>query len=321
MTRPFVLDCDTGIDDAMAILYLLADPAADLLAITTTFGNVDVHQAAANTLSLLRLAGRDDIPVAVGADHPLAGDFDGGAPHVHGHNGIGDVTLTPAPTTPLDEPAWQTIVRLAREHPGTLHLISTGPLTNLALALQAEPDLPGLVAHLTVMGGAAAAPGNITPVAEANIGNDAEAAAAVFAAPWDITMVGLDVTMKERLTEADRSRLLDASGAVPRTVGAMLDPYFDFYEPILGVRSSPLHDPLAVAIATGSVVPAVAPVVRVTVDATAGPGRGQTIADLRGGYSGYPQQSGAHCRVVLELDQPFAPLLMTRLLDGSANGH
>ena len=314
MTRPFILDCDTGIDDAMAILYLLSDPAAQPVAITNTFGNVTVQQAAANTLALLQLAGRPDIPVAAGAEHALRHEFDGGAPQVHGANGIGGITLPRAAGRPLDEHAAQTIVRLARAHPGALNLVCTGPLTNIALALQAEPELPGLVDQVTIMGGAAAAPGNISPVAEANIGNDPEAAAAVFDAPWDITMVGLDVTMRHLFTAADQQRLLAAPGPVPQAIGAMLEQYFSFYEPILGFRGSALHDPLAVAIATGGAALALAPTVRVGVDATDGPGRGQTIADLRGVYRGYPPQTGAHCRVALELAEPFAPQLLDRLL-------
>lgn len=314
MTRPFILDCDTGIDDAMAIAYLISDPAAQPLAITTTFGNTDAAQAATNTLALLQLAGRPDIPVAVGAEHPLAGVFDGGATHVHGTNGIGDITLPPVVNHPLDEHAADTIVRLARAHPGTLALVCTGPLTNIALALRTEPDLPRLVNQVTVMGGAAAAPGNISPVAEANIGNDPEAAAAVFDAPWDITMVGLDVTMRHRFTTEHQRTLLDAPGPVPRAIGAMLEQYFSFYEPILGLRGSALHDPLAVAVATGGAALTLAPTVRVSVDTTDGPGRGQTIADLRGRYLGYPPQTGAHCRVALEIAEPFAPQLLTRLL-------
>ncbi|MFT4286860.1 nucleoside hydrolase [Nocardioides sp.] len=313
MTSPFILDCDAGIDDAMAILLLLSEPGVDVVAITNTFGNVDVHQATANTLALLELAGRCEVPVSTGAEHPLRGDFDGGALFVHGSNGLGGVTLPPGSAAPTGEHAAQTIARLARHHAGELNLICTGPLTNVALALDAEPDLPRLIPHLTVMGGAAMVPGNVSPVAEANIGNDPEAAAAVFEAPWSITMVGLDVTMEHLFTDADRRRLLDAPGRTPRAIGAMLDTYFAFYEPILGFRGSALHDPMATAIATGALAPLLAPTVHVSVDTTDGPGRGQTIADLRGCYRGYPEQAGAHCRVVLDVE-PFAPLLLDRLL-------
>ncbi|MTD17314.1 nucleoside hydrolase [Nakamurella sp. YIM 132087] len=298
----------------MAIGVMLADPGVDTVAITTTFGNVDVQQAAQNTLELLALAGRPDVPVAAGATHPIGREFDGGAPQVHGGNGIGGISL-PAASRPLEPTAAaETIVRLAREHQGRLHIVATGPLSNLAAALELDPELPGLVEHVTVMGGAAAAPGNVSPVAEANIWNDPIAAAAVFAAAWPMTMVGLDVTMRHLFTEPDREALLAAPGAVPRAIGEMLDVYFAFYEPILGFRGSALHDPLAMAIATGAVTMALAPTVRVEIDATEGPGRGQTIVDLRGKYSGYPEQSGAHCRVALQMADPFAPVLRETLL-------
>lgn len=313
MPAPFVLDCDTGIDDSMAILYLLSEPAAEVLAITTTFGNTNVEQAARNTLGLLELAGRPDVPVSIGATHPLDSPFDGGAPHVHGGNGVGDVELPTPSRTPTGEQAADTIVRLAREHPGELNLIAIAPLTNIALALRAEPKLPELVKSLTIMGGAVLAPGNLSPVGEANIGNDPEAAAEVFRAGWQITLVPLDVTMTQVMEESDRMLLVASDSPVSRTLGEMLDFYFNFYNDIFGRRCSALHDPLAVAIATGSATPALAPLVPVVIDATAGPARGQTIADMRGKYRNYPPRTHPNCRVVLTLEEPFAPLLMSRL--------
>ena len=315
MTTPFLLDCDTGIDDALAIAYLLADPAAELVAVTSVFGNTRAEQAAANNLAVLELAGRGDIPVAVGASHPLAAEFRGGAVHVHGDNGIGGVQLPVARAETVDEPAPEMIIRLAREHGGELHLIATGPLTNLALALQLEPGLPGMVAGLTIMGGAANAPGNSTPVGEANIVNDPEAAQAVLAADWSgLTLVPLDVTMDHRLTEIDQHRLVDSGRPMAIALGQMVAHYLDFYSGVFGVRECALHDPLAAAIATGTVTTAIAPTVPVTVDATDGPGRGQTICDLRGRFRHYPPVPNAHCRVVLSMTEPFAPLLMDAIL-------
>jgi len=314
MTRPYLLDCDTGIDDAMALLYLATDPTVDLVGVTTVSGNVTAAQAATNSLQLLHLVDRLDVPVAVGAmdflDHP----FDGGVPHIHGRNGVGNVDLPAAPAEPVALSGPELIVDLARRHAGELHLITIGPLTNIALALELEPALPELVSHITVMGGAAFAPGNVSPVAEANIANDAKAAAIVFAAPWQITMVGLDVTMQQNLEEPDRLRLLGSDRPVAQLMSRILDLYFDFYEPIMGRRCSALHDPLAAAVAVGGIPVTLAPVVRVVVDDTEGPGRGQTICDLRGSYAGYPDQRDAHCRVVLEIETDFAPILMDRLL-------
>jgi len=311
---PFYLDCDTGIDDSLALAYLLASETVNLVGIGAVAGNTSVEQGARNTLDLLALAGRSDVPVAVGASGPQRGDFDGGVPHIHGHNGIGDVTLTASALRPVAESAPEMLVRLAHEYPGELRVIAIGPLTNIAAALRLDPELPALVKELTLMGGAALVPGNIGAVVEANIGNDADAAAEVFAADWFITMVPLDVTMSHSFTEADRQQLLASPRPMANAVGAILDRYFEFYLSVYGTRACALHDPLAVAIAVGDVAPALAPVVKVSVDATDGPGRGQTICDMRGYLKGYPPVSGAHCRVVLGLDEDFASLLLRKVL-------
>jgi purine nucleosidase len=311
---PMFLDCDTGIDDALALVYLLNSPEIDLVGIATVSGNIDAAGGARNTLDLLALAGRGDIPVAVGNHDPQAGRYGGGAPHVHGDNGIGNVALPPSGLSPVPASGAELLVEMARRHPGALHVVAVAPLTNLAEALRLEPDLPNLVAHVTIMGGAALVPGNITAVAEANIGNDPEAAADVMAAPWDITLVPLDVTMFHRFDEDDRQALLTDRRPVPTALGEMLDYYFAFYFSVFGDRHCALHDPLAAAIAVGEVVPTLAPTVRVDVDAAHGPSRGQTVCDLRGRYRGYPVQSGAHTRVVLGAPDDSAALIRRRLL-------
>ncbi|WP_213814714.1 nucleoside hydrolase [Glaciihabitans sp. dw_435] len=312
--RPFFLDCDTGIDDALALGYLLASDTVDLVGIGTVSGNVSAERGARNTLDLLELSGRADIPVAIGNAEPQRGTFDGGALHVHGANGIGDVLLPESATPVVDETAAELLVRMAREYAGELHLVAIGPLTNIAEALRLEPQLTTLVKTVTIMGGAAMAPGNITPVAEANIGNDADAAAEVLAADWFVTLVPLDVTISHRFEESDQRALVESEQTVPVALGQMLDFYFDFYVGTYGERASALHDPLAAAIAVGDIALKSAPVVSVLVDDTDGPGRGQTICDLRGYLVGFPEQPGAHCRVVLSLEQDFAPTLLAALL-------
>lgn len=316
-SHPFYLDCDTGIDDALALAYLLASPQADVRGIGTVSGNVSAAVGARNTLDLLQLAGHANIPVALGAHDPLAGSFGGGAQWVHGENGIGEVSLATAAAGLAPETAAEMLVRLAHEHPGTLRVLAIGPLTNIAEALRLEPDLPRLVEGITIMGGAALAPGNLTPVAEANIANDPEAAALVLSADWDVTLVPLDVTMANMLEESHRQELLASSRPVPRALGEMLGYYFRFYEGIYGRPCSAMHDPLAAALAVGAVKPAVAPVVRAAVDTSSGPGRGQTVCDMRGLYAGYPPVKGARCRVVLSMEEEFAPHLVETLLDYS----
>ena len=311
---PFYLDCDTGIDDSLALSYLLSCKDIDLLGVGTVSGNVSAQRAAQNTLDLLSLAGREDVPVAVGSHDPLCGLFSGGVPHIHGGNGVGNVQLPSSTRKPANETAADLLVRLARQHAGQLHVVTIGPLTNIAQALALEPKLPELVKSLTIMGGAALAPGNLSPVAEANIGNDPEAAAKVFAAPWDITLVPLDVTLNSTLEEVDRAALLASSRPMANALGRMLDLYFDFYVNTYGRRCCALHDPMAAAIAVNALSLRNAPIVTTVIDDTHGPGRGQTICDLRGYRRGYSAQPGAHCRVVLELGSEFTPHLLDRLL-------
>jgi purine nucleosidase len=310
---PLYVDCDTGIDDALALCYLLASPEIEMVGIGTVSGNVSSARAARNSLDLLALAGAN-CPVAVGAAHPLAGRFTEGAAHVHGADGLGNHPLPASDTMPVAGDAADLLIRLAHEHAGSLSILAIGPLTNLAEALRREPRLPELVREVTVMGGAALVPGNISPVAEANIGNDPEAAALVLSAGWAVTLVPLDVTLDNPLLESDRMRLLESSRPVAQALGGMLDFYFDFNATFYGERRSALHDPLAAAIAVGAVVPAVAPRVDVVVDDTRGPGRGQTICDLRGRFLGFPDQPHARVRVVLALADDFAPHLLERLL-------
>jgi purine nucleosidase len=312
-TRPVYFDCDTGIDDSLALAYLLASPEIALVGIGTVSGNTSSTQAAVNTLGLLALAGRDDVPVAIGAHDFLTHPFDGGAPHVHGDNGIGEIDLTPATRTPEDEDAAQMLIRLSHEYPGALEVIAVGPLTNLATALALDPTLPSRVKQVTAMGGAALVPGNISPVAEANIGNDPEAAAATVSADWPVTLVPLDVTMENVFDEDDRATLLASDLPLARTVGEMLGFYFDFYVGTYGERCSALHDPLAAAIAVGGVLATNAPAVSVVVDTSHGPARGQMICDLRGQRRGPVDQPGATVRVVLGTDAPLAPHLAARI--------
>lgn len=192
MTRPVYFDCDTGVDDSMALAYLLASPEVEIVGIGGVHGNVSAAQGVDNTLRLLELAGRSDIPVALGESNPLVGEFAGGAPHVHGANGIGEIEIPEASAHEVEEDAAAMLLRLSHEYEGHLEIIAVGPLSNLGRALERDPELPVRIARLTAMGGAALVPGNITPLAEANIAHDPEAANAVLTASWPITLVPLD---------------------------------------------------------------------------------------------------------------------------------
>lgn len=313
-SRPLYFDCDTGIDDSLALGYLLASPEIELVGVGTVSGNIDAEQAAVNTLDLIALAGKTGIPVALGAHDHLTRPYDGGVPHIHGRNGVGNVELPASGLTTVQETAAEMIVRLSHEHAGELEIVAVGPLTNLALALALDPTIVDRTKAVTIMGGAAYASGNITPVAEANIYNDAEAAALVLSAAWPVVLVPLDVTIENILEEDDRDALLNSGVPIAVALGQMLDLYFEFYVDLYGRRSSALHDPLAAAIAVGGIVATNAPAVDVVVDASDGPGRGQTICDLRNQRLGARDQPGATVRVVLETDTPLAPHLIARLL-------
>lgn len=302
MAIKMVLDCDTGIDDAVAIMYAALHPGIELLGIGSVWGNVEVELATRNTLRVLDIAGRSDVPVAEGAAGPLLGgpaeySYDAHARDGQGGAGDGEPVRSAAPVT-----AAQQIIDLVRAHPGEVWLVPVGPLTNLAAALVLDPELPSLVAGVSIMGGSALAPGNISPAAEANIWHDPEAAAAVFRAPWPIAMAGLDVTMTALLTTEHRDRLA-ASGVAGQYLARILQYYGEFYSGRAFDRwVCVMHDAIAVAYAAGDLDVRLGPVVNVEVDTTDGPGRGQTVADLRGKYRGFPDQPGAHCRVLLDID-------------------
>ncbi|GAA2588206.1 hypothetical protein GCM10010435_78210 [Winogradskya consettensis] len=301
MTDAFYLDCDTGVDDALAIALLLHSPGVELLGVGTVSGNTSAGQAARNTLDVLALGGRPGVPVAVGAHHPLEGVFAGGATVVHGGNGIGGVELPRSPDEPVPAHAVDLLLTLARARPGELRILATGPLTNLALALRREPRLPHLVRDVTIMGGAVRVPGNITPHAEANIANDPEAAAEVLEAPWPVTLVPLDVTLEHRFQIKDQEALRAHGTPLSAAIADMLTAYYDFYEPLLTIREVPQHDALAAAVATGAVTPADAPMLGLRVELD-GDERGRLVED---------PSVAARTRVILSLTSEAAPVILS----------
>lgn len=307
---PLLLDCDPGIDDALAILLAARSPEARLVGITTVRGNVDARTGALNALRALEAAGLTGVLVAAGCDRWLvqpAAD----SRHVHGQDGLGNTFLPPPQGQPVPQHAVELLRELSRQYEGRLVVVAVGPLTNLAVALALDPDLPRRVARVVVMGGAARPPGNVTPVAEANVYHDPEAAQAVFSAPWPLTMVGLDVTMQVRLT-APQVEELARSGDPAGAFAARIVPfYMDYYAPILGQRACPLHDPLAVGVALDPTLVRTVPA-RLEVETSGRLTRGMTVVDLRPRTRASAQEAGATCRVCLEVD---APRFLERFLE------
>lgn len=245
--RKLILDTDPGIDDALAMAMLAGLPGLELLAITTVFGNADVALTTRNALFLrdrLQLA----VPLHQGAATPLSGVRGRGAAHVHGLNGLGDIAV-PAGSGPDGRDAAGQIAAILRAHPGQVTVLAIGPLTNLALALRRDPGIAGLAAGVVVMGGAFGTGGrwgNVTQWAEANFHNDPAAAAAVLAAPWPVTLVGLDVTMRCILSNARAARLAGA-GATGRLLWELSRFYAAAYARYDGLDGCCLHDVAAVA--------------------------------------------------------------------------
>jgi purine nucleosidase len=283
-TCRLILDVDTGVDDAMAILYALNRPGIRLEALTTTFGNTDVDTATANTLRILELAGRRDIPVARGPGRSLLKPFGKGADHVHGRNGLGDVVLPAAKGAVAAEHASDLIIRMARENPGEITLCPVGPITNVAIALAKAPDIAPLFRRIVAMGGSVAHPGIggvPPPTADANFWNDPEAAQIVLRSGAKITLVGMDVTMTVLLEKPIREEIVRRGGRVGAAIMAIAGFYIRSYEAMYpGIAGCGLHDPLAVAIAED---PTLATTERMCVDMELAGAltRGQMVADRR----------------------------------------
>ena len=309
-----MLDVDTGIDDALALLYACASPEAELVAVTCCAGNATIEDTCRNTRAVLALAGRPDVAVAGGRSTPLERPLEI-TPETHGPHGIGYAELPdPGPPVSIGGGA-ERIVEAARDRPGELTLVTLGPLTSLALAVRDEPRLPFLLRRWVCMGGAFRVPGNTTPISEWNVHCDPEAAREAFAA-WQAAVdtgrpvaralvVGLDVTEQARVTtdhvvaiarlagshpdddlDPDRApgspeRRSVASNPVVRFLADALRFYFEFHARYDGFYGAFVHDPLAVAVALDPSLVRTASVA-VDVDAQRGPADGQTIADWRG---------------------------------------
>lgn len=247
MAEKIIFDTDPGIDDTIALFLALASGKFDVLGLTTIFGNVHTDLATTNALRLLEIAGRTDIPVAHGADKPLVRPYHGPVPHIHGADGQGDVNLPPPSTKAIDQSAAQFIVEQVMAQPGEITLVPVGPLTNIALALSIQPKIAEKVKRVVLMGGAALVPGNVNPAAEANIFNDPEAAHIVFSAPWDVTMVGLDITHQVLMTDEQLKSFAASDKVTSQHIGRIIPLYLDFAHKMMGRQVMYMHDPTAIS--------------------------------------------------------------------------
>ena len=240
-----IIDTDPGVDDALALLVAMRSPELKIEGITPVAGNVPLELTLPNALRMVEIAGRTDIPVAVGAKAPLVRRL-ASAAYAHGENGLGGAVFPEPKTKPVAEPAPEFIRQVVRKYPHEVTLITIGPLTNIATALNGDAELAGIVKSLVMMGGSLSG-GNITPAAEFNIYVDPEAARIVFQSGIPITMVGLDVTRKTALTE-DYVRQLEAGQNPVSQAAAKIARSAIAHNRQQGFAVDPhMHDSLAVA--------------------------------------------------------------------------
>jgi inosine-uridine nucleoside N-ribohydrolase len=294
-----LIDCDPGHDDAIALLLALASPELEVLGVTTVAGNQTLEKTTANAIRVLDFVGRNDIPVAAGADSPLLREPFVAA-YVHGETGLDGPDLPP----PQREPIAQHAVDFLAEHVAEATLVAVGPLTNVALLLARYPG--ARPQQLVIMGGSIGL-GNVTPAAEFNIWADPEAAARVFAEGLQPTMIGLDVT-HEALLMTDDAERLRASGGTGRMVAELYDFFHRFHAETYGFGGSPIHDAVAVAhvfrpdlVQTGHR--------HVAIECDSELNRGRTVVDLWRRTGGGPN---AHVGVGID-GRAFVDLLLERL--------
>ena len=241
-----IFDTDPGIDDAMALLFLHKHPEVDLIGVTTVFGNAPIELTTRNALFL-----KDEWGIAAPVAQGAGVTFDPARPEghwptfIHGENGLGDISLPETiNAAPDPRPAWRFIIDTVRENPGEVTLVAVGRMTNLALALKADPDFAALVKDVIVMGGAFELNGNVSPAAEANIHGDPEAADLVFTAPWRVTVVGLDVTLKTVMTSGYLSEMAAVGGKAVQLLSDISQFYIEFYKHRVG-DGMVIHDSCA----------------------------------------------------------------------------
>jgi purine nucleosidase len=298
--KHIVLDTDPGIDDAMAIFYLAAAPEAEIVAVSAVHGNVPASLAADNALRLLDLVGLSHVPVAVGARTPF-NQAPETSQFVHGEDGLGGAAGPPSARRPIGESGAEQLVRLARHRPAELSLLALGPLTNIALALRLEPELPSLLREVVWMGGAIGGPGNMTPHAEFNAWGDPEAAEQVLAAGFELTIVPLDATSRVHADTTWMDAVAGYDGQRAQFATRLLEHYAGFYATAMGLQGCLLHDPLAAAILLDPALAITSEEHQTAVELTGAHTRGMTVTDLRRHSQpyGYDREP---VRIVLEAD-------------------
>ena len=295
MPKKIILDCDPGHDDAIAMLLAHGSPEIDLLAVTTVVGNQTLEKVTRNALSVAKIAGITGIPFAAGCARPLVRNIET-APDIHGESGL-DGPVLPAPDLELDpRHAVDLIIDLVMSHePGTITLVPTAGLTNIAMAARKEPRIVERVKEVVLMGGGYHV-GNWSAVAEFNIKIDPEAAHIVFNESWPVVMVGLDLTHQALATDEVYEQIKAVDTKASQFVLELLDFFGETYRDAQGFDHPPVHDPCAVAyvidptIVTTQKVP-------VDIELTGTLTLGMTVADFRA-----PAPADCNTSVAVPLD-------------------
>ena len=291
--RPIILDCDTGVDDAIAIMLANQVAKFELLAVTTVAGNVSLDKTTANSLRILELID-SDVPVYAGAKKPMFGE-PVSAEYVHGENGLGGIELPCHRTVSSSLKAWDFIYQEALQRDGALELIAVGPLTNLGLALTKYHDLPNLLNRIVIMGGSATS-GNVTPAAEFNIFADPEAAEIVFTSGVPVYMCGLEVTLKSFYSSDDIENINSIGNPPSRFFKEVLKDVMPVYHNF-GLPGVCLHDPMTVLYAESDSIFETHHV-GIHVETKGVLTRGKTVTDL---YSDKKMEKNAY--IVTDVDR------------------
>lgn len=249
-----ILDLDTGIDDALALAYALADPNIELIGVVASFGNVEMEESVTNTLNLLDLLDHPEVPVFRGADRATQEKEPFQvleiSRFIHGDNGVGNVEVAASPRQAESQDGIDFMIESARKYGKELAIVAVGPTTNLDQALQKDPELKNKVGKIVIMGGALIVDGNVNVLAEANIYQDPIAANNLFTSGTPLTMVGLDVTQRTLLTPKDTQVWRDLGTPSGKAFADMVDYYIMAYRKNAPeLKGCALHDPLAVAVA------------------------------------------------------------------------
>ncbi|KAL9670769.1 hypothetical protein QQ045_008327 [Rhodiola kirilowii] len=245
--KKIIIDTDPGIDDAMAIFLALQSPEVEVIGLTTIYGNVYTSLATRNSLHLLEVAGRTDIPVAEGSHVTITkGTKLRIADFVHGADGLGNQNFPPPSSKKIEQSAADFLVEQANKFPGQVTVVALGPLTNIAMAMELDPGFSQKIGQVILLGGAFAVNGNVNPAAEANIYGDPDAADIVFTSGADILAVGINVTHQVFLTDTDRVKLSKSNGRFAQYLDQILDVYFDYHHDAYNIKGVYLHDPTCI---------------------------------------------------------------------------